>query len=83
MNLLPYVPAVSFEARRQARFRDAFAKIEQSPPEHREAGRGSRALEEAGPEPVDPRVTISKLSFEAWMAGKSLRPPEDQDPSTR
>lgn len=83
MNLLPYVPAVSFEARRQARFRDAFAKIEQPPPEHWESGRGTSPPEEAGPEPVDPRVTISNLSFEAWMAGKSLRPPEDHDPSTR
>lgn len=91
----PEVSGLSFEGRRQARLRDAFAKISQEPAEHPTAEhptaehltaehltteRGAGDLEQQAPESADLREPARHLSFEAWMAGASIRPPPSLGP---
>ncbi len=60
------------EARRHARFREAFAKIAQNPTD------GPEAPSADTEKPAEARAAVGQLSFEAWMAGKSIRPPGDR-----
>ena len=74
----PHLAGVSLEVGREARFRDAFAKISLHPDGGPEAGQGViESPAAASEEPVGAGVVVSRLSFEAWMAGKSIRPPRD------